>query len=745
MLLKSYIKVNILIFTLALMVACNKPVNVEYLNAYKQDSVEVFQKFKIYNDTFKADYKYAQTLLEEILNTISNSEFEYNLLAKLNVRLVMQETHAGNEDFVDSITQRAISLIPKGDSSRFAYDIYEARGLFFFETFQYDSAIYYYTQGEQYARACNFIMGVIIAKSNLAALYSDDVHIDKSIEYLEELIPICVEHDFDNLLAGIYNNLGNIYWRKNNLFTALKCYQKSLELNEKEGNEIGSFNPINNIALIYKSMGMDSLAEISFNKIIQKSIDTKNYRYYGLASINLAALYVKKSDYDLAIDIAKKGYWLPQNMGFHSSDGENHFYRLMAEIYFLKEMYDSTLYYAKKASMINLDEKCELVETGLQISNAFYELGQIDSSEHYANLMYSIAKEYGDEQNLAELLKTLAKINMKRGNFYIASKYYEEYGIMIENYIDTISSQQTKDIAYNFELQRKDKENILLEKDNELAEIKMKSDKQTIKSQKIILTLAVFLIISFTVLIIFIYIQLNRKKANNAILRDESIFKSHLLSIVTHDLRSPLISLHSMLSILKYEPMDDETRERLTAEVLAQTEKSIDLSDNLLFWTREQIKGAKIQFEDFKLKVLVDNIVYNEINDGKKDHIDFINFIDTNLTINNDKNIVHLVIRNLLSNAYKFTPEGGEIKVYEKVEDGKRVICVSDTGTGIADDHLNKILNASETISMKGVRGEKGKGFGLLLCKYFLQKCNGQIWFHSKPGEGSTSCFSIPV
>ena len=110
-----------------------------------------------------------------------------------------------------------------------------------------------------------------------------------------------------------------------------------------------------------------------------------------------------------------------------------------------------------------------------------------------------------------------------------------------------------------------------------------------------------------------------------------------------------------------------------------------------------------------------------------------------------DKNMVQTVLRNLISNAIKFTPEGGTVTVYATPLNGKLSISVRDTGTGIPISRQKALFNFDEFHSTAGTAGESGTGLGLIICNDFIKKHGGELTFHSKEGEGTTFTFSLQL
>lgn len=714
---------------------------------YLVDSTEVATLLKEYNKVANDDYSKAQDILSRAFVKVNASEFKNKLLLQIIQSISGKDFKTGNFRRIDSLTIIALNSIPLVNDKLFEEAVYEQRAVFFNQIENDDSAIYYYKKFDSMAIVNQNTLGEIVAKANLATKYSYTSRVEEGIDLFERVLEISEREKYDRISAGISNNLANAYSGKGQTFSAISYYHKSIELYEKIGDKDQILNPIMNLANAYKNLGMDSLAEAGYKKTMELALEQKDIRMYALTANNYAELLKTRREYARAIVMLRDALKKQLQVGYLSDYNHLHYYRMMGNIYMEMGESDSSLFYTRYAYNRSIADGHEynIPELGLILSLVHFGKKNYDSAYFYANKGYEYTIKLNEATNKTELLNALAKALVAKGDLKRAVEYFELFSNESRNYIDTLKSGSAKDAAFAFELRRKDAQNVELEKEKALVEMEKKNHESTIRLQGTIIVLAVVILVSLVILVVAIRKQSAQRRKINEVLNEENTFKGHLLSIVTHDLRSPLIALHSMLNLLKMEDFDEATRARAIDDLLAQTEKSIDLSDNLLFWTREQLKGAGVKKETFDLHNFVKEILKNEVSDRKKQEITVNNKIPENTTIYADKNILHLVLRNLISNAFKFTLPGGEITISYEAKEGNHILSVADTGVGIDNINLGKILNDAETISMKGVRGEKGKGFGLLLCKYFLQKCQGHLWFESEKEKGTTFSFSIPV
>ena len=224
--------------------------------------------------------------------------------------------------------------------------------------------------------------------------------------------------------------------------------------------------------------------------------------------------------------------------------------------------------------------------------------------------------------------------------------------------------------------------------------------------------------------------------------------RDKLYSVIAHDLRSPMGSIKMVLNMLilnlPFEKIGAEMYELLTM-ANQTTEDVFSLLDNLLKWTKSQIGKLNVVYQDVDLVEVTDGVIeiFSMVASLKKIRIREMK--PERMMVNADIDMLKTVVRNLLSNAIKFSKENSEILVKMEEVDGMAVVSVQDYGCGISEEGQKKLLHTDTHFSTFGTNNEEGSGLGLLLCKDFVVKNGGKLWFTSKEGEGSIFSFSIPV
>ena len=223
--------------------------------------------------------------------------------------------------------------------------------------------------------------------------------------------------------------------------------------------------------------------------------------------------------------------------------------------------------------------------------------------------------------------------------------------------------------------------------------------------------------------------------------------RDKMYSVIAHDLRSPMASIRMVLNlavnVVSKEVVGDEIF-GLLDKANRESEETHDLLDNLLKWTKSQTGRLSVVYQELDLDDIVPGVVdiFRMIAEMKKIELKYIP-ADEKLIVHADNDMIKTIIRNFLSNAVKFTPEGKSVEVFYKREGDFARISVRDHGVGIEPERVDTIFRTGETTY--GTGGEEGSGLGLQLCQDFARKNGGDAHVESTLGEGSTFSFTIPL
>lgn len=224
--------------------------------------------------------------------------------------------------------------------------------------------------------------------------------------------------------------------------------------------------------------------------------------------------------------------------------------------------------------------------------------------------------------------------------------------------------------------------------------------------------------------------------------------KDKLFSILAHDLRNPfnVIIGFSDLLLKDYCNLDKAEIFYLISQIHTSSTKTNELLDNLLNWSQSQIKRVVFNQDFLNLRHVVEETKGLLEGELLIKSIHFKNLINPEISVNSDLNMLKVILRNLITNAIKFTPKNGiiTIQTVQNTTPQFTQISITDTGIGIANERIHNLFQLCDNISTRGTENEHGTGLGLILCKEFVEKHGGSIWVESKLNEGTTFFFTLP-
>lgn len=229
-------------------------------------------------------------------------------------------------------------------------------------------------------------------------------------------------------------------------------------------------------------------------------------------------------------------------------------------------------------------------------------------------------------------------------------------------------------------------------------------------------------------------------------LRKANAMKDKFFSIIAHDLKNPFNAILGFSSLLyeAYDNFDDQQRKSFIKNICDASDSTFKLLQNLLEWSRTQTGKIEFYPETIDVASIVNENITVLKSAAKNKKIILETNIDGSLVAFADSNMVKAIIRNLVSNAIKFTHPGGRIEVNATNSGNEVAISVSDSGIGITSDDISRLFRIDDPFRTVGTAQEEGSGLGLILCKEFVEKNNGKIWVESSAGVGSKFSFTLP-
>jgi Signal transduction histidine kinase len=238
----------------------------------------------------------------------------------------------------------------------------------------------------------------------------------------------------------------------------------------------------------------------------------------------------------------------------------------------------------------------------------------------------------------------------------------------------------------------------------------------------------------------------NKLKFYSDELKESNTTKDKLLSVIGHDLRSPLASLINVTKLLSdnYYTLEEEEVKDLLAALNKESELTLETLNNLLLWSKTQRQKLIPAPVNTKLTSLISNTFYQVESLLSQKNITFINEVQESIEVYVDPSMMQSVLKNLVINAIKFTNTGGRITISAKLKPNSIEISVQDTGIGMSQETIDKLFNSTIEFTTRGTHNEKGTGLGLQICKEFIALNGGQFRAESEIGVGTTFHVEVP-
>jgi len=569
---------------------------------------------------------------------------------------------------------------------------------------------------------------------------------EKSIEYGLQAIELSERYnDFENLVKA-HSYVGVAYRILGNYSESTDYYYKGLELAKKHHvleQEGYAYINIGNLHIYqeYYNSAMENLY-----KALDIADKTNNMRMKAYVLLNLGRAQMLKKDLDNALINFEKALSLREEI--KQVSGLAVCYKYMGDVYFDKQEYPQALRKYKESlkTVDNNSDKDLTSNLYIKIAETYMISENYSLAEENANRALVIAKEIGAKLVIRDALNILSQVFFQTGRYKEAAQAKN----FIIKYNDTLFNQQLSEkifnLEYRFEKEKKQAEIDLLNKDKQINDLILT------RTQTATLALAAILLLITGMLIYFIYSYKHRQRQNIILeqqkeeLNKSNHTKDKMFLIIGHDLRGPVGSLVSLIEILLSEEEISKNKSLVnTFNTFMKSVQSInDLLENLLFWARSQ--GGDVIYVPEKLNVnlIVERnlLIFKGVADSKEIKLNSTIIDEFNAFA--DKNMITLVIRNLISNAIKYTPKGGAINIGIHKKNGLIKVAIEDSGVGFDNETAQKIFKTDSFYTTIGTSNERGSGLGLILCQEFVTKMGGSIWAESKPGVGSKFFFTVP-
>lgn len=624
-----------------------------------------------------------------------------------------KEYEKNSLDSTEFIYEKALKVSKTINSKIFEAESYNRLGNFYYYRSNFKKTLQYWGKELKIYTEIENLPGIGQTLANIGAVYFGLADYPNALKYWQKAIIVEELNGNVKAMAIVYGNIGLIYASQENYIKALSYFEKALEANKSLGNKNGVATNYNNISGVY-------IEQKKYNKAmkyakIAKKINEEIKNLYGVA-INLgmiADLYLKKNEIDKSLTYYNQALEINKKIGdkYYTALYLSH----VASIYIQKKEYKTAIKYAEKSLKL-------ASETG----------ALINKKDSY----YYLAKAYAET-----------------GNFKKAYYYKNLYIDVKDSIYNDEKSKAIAEMQVKYESEKKEKQ--ILQHQSELKASKIETQKQRYQRNMFVIAFGIAIILIIIGLIFYkqknMLNKLLRKYQNETIQKNKDLVEAiktnnKFFNILAHDLRNPInaITALSQIFIDSHLKSSEKEREEMIQAIFKSSSNTNVLLEELLEWATAKTGRVNYEPKQLSLEEIFKNTLASVWNNAVQKNINLEHSFLGAGTVFADENMLNTVLRNLTSNAIKFTNRNGKVQLLAIEDDENTIIKVIDNGIGISEKKQVKLFDISKKITTLGTENEKGTGLGLALCKEFVEKHNGIIEVESKLGKGTTFTLIFP-
>jgi signal transduction histidine kinase/Tfp pilus assembly protein PilF len=641
-----------------------------------------------------------------------------------NIALVYRNQGKFNEA-LEFFHQSLNNLKKVGNNSLIANCLNQI-GSIYLKLNRYDLALENYLNALKLRQEVNDISQIAASLNNIGLIYDEIGNYEKALDYYTQSLSIKSDLADNKELANTLQITGNLFYKQRQFNQALEKYTEALVLREKIGDKISIAASLKSLGNVYLELGDKTKSLIYLKESLRLRDEMGDARGVNEMLNEIGNYYQSISDYDLALD-----YFL-QTIKLSQKTSDKFLFALAS----------------RKAGELFI--KQGKLNEGLELINNSLEIGQeIGNLEMIKNAYYALFQHYN-----------------KYGNKDKALTNYINYSLIKDSIFAKVNDQRILETQMKFEVEKTQTELSRIENEfKELTNEKKIRDLELQKQKNLRNLMIIISLLSLISIILILRQFLLKRKTNrilkekiteidrsNKLLRDSesslkvlNATKDKFFSIIAHDIKNPFNALYSLTDFVSknfdsYTPAELKNYFDL---IHSSAEELLELLENLLHWSRTQ--RGKIEFNPVNLNLndKVQSIMSLQKMSADKKNIKIVSSIEPSLYISADEDMLNTILRNLISNAIKFSYPGGVIIIMAEKSSDHTIISVVDSGVGISDEDKEKLFRIDIHYSTTGTSEEIGSGLGLILCREFVEKHNGRIWVESELGKGSTFKFTI--
>jgi len=582
----------------------------------------------------------------------------------------------------------------------------------------------------------NNLYGQVITYRELGKRYRESAKFDTAINMHEKGLEVAQKLDDKVQIVQLLNQQGTNYRRIGLLHKASDFHYEALEMAEQlDKSDItvlksrsAALNGIGNIQSTLKNL--DEALRI-FRIALQGEKEAENKLGQGINYANIGAIFEEKQMNDSAFYYYQLS--MDKNQEIKSKLGISLCYNHLGRILEKNGEYQRAVSNYENAYRImeKSDDKWHWLESCIALGKVNFAINNFQNAKLYLSKGLKIALDINSIEHLSILYELLYQYDLKQKDFRGALNNFVQSKIFTDSVVNKDNMTYIQNLRMNFE----EEKNV-----RELAE------KQAIIERQNLQRMVLFVVVLFSVLVLLLlWYLLHLRRKRNSELEAMNATKDKFFTIISHDLKNPAIAQRNALQmLLNHEGvLDKDSLKTYYLELLKSADAQVELLYNLLNWA--QVQTERMPFKpaifDLNLVVAQETTLVKSLIDNK--NITLESDLPEIAEMCADKTMLATVIRNLLTNAIKFTNEGGKIKIACHCGNDGVVVAISDSGIGMNAETLKNLFHLDTQTSRTGTAGEQGSGLGLIVCKELVERHGGTISVESEEGKGSRFEFRI--
>jgi signal transduction histidine kinase len=618
------------------------------------------------------------------------------------------------EKLLGEKADQLLAAVEIQDDSAQTFLLLETGLVYLTRKYDYDSAMVYFLKGLEVADAGSYPTGKLFSYLAIAHVFQEVGNNEKCLQFLERAVAIARTLNQPVILVFVLNELGKVNVSMDKIEEAFENYEHVLR---------------------YK------------DQVRQPAIEAD-------ALFNLGNLYKLKREYAKSLSHHKQALILRRASRDKMQEGL--LLNEIGDVYYLMKNHERALanYRAALEVYQAIDFKKGIAEAYNNIGALYYHQNNFKQAAANLELALSAGRSSQTKDPVRKSYDYLSLTLKELGEYKRALEYKELFVNMNDFILKEENDQKLLEVQNRHAMEQKE---LQIEK---LEFVRTQREREIAEQKRLQRFLYALIGLGVLVVALMLYLYLLKRRSNrqlktinakveaqNIELQNLNATKDKFFSIIGHDLKGPLNSLTSFSNLLinYFDSLSKEEIQTLARDLDKSLKNLFSLLNNLLEWARSQTGNIDFTSEQFDItQVLEQNKELLSTQAATKE-ITIMQESAGSLLVAAHKQSLTTVVRNLISNAIKFTPQGGLIKLGAELRNGEMVVSIADTGVGMSQAVVDKLFRIDAKHSTLGTANEKGTGLGLILCKDFIEKNGGRLWVESEEGKGSVFYFTVPA